>query len=323
MNMFKILNYSLADAGFYINLDESLERKDFIENQIKNFNIENLQRFPALSNELRQSSCTESHKAIFRSCLNSGIKSVFVAEDDFVINTQFDFLHKRIELSTILDLLSKFDNYDVLMFGCNPKKALIPENNYLAKNLSSTGAWAYIIKENAMKYILENYNYRKDYCAIDDILPSLNGKGFRTLVTLPQICNHRDGIESTLQPHVGVTSYSTWINGNWDKYFFDHIKTEKQLIDSISNKYLIPQKLTILITGHSVENWLFYLRYLIKSMPTILFNCHFIVCYDSCSYDDKFNLSRYFRDIKSEIHPTIEYVNGGLISSLKKSIIFY
>lgn len=319
--MFKILDYKLADAGFYINLDESIERKNFIENQKEIFNISNLDRFSALSNELRQSSCTESHRAIFRKCINNGIKKTFVAEDDFVINAKFNFLNKNIELSSILEYLVDFDDYDVLMFGCNPKKKLIVQSKYIAKNLSSTGAWAYIIKENAMKYILDNYNYRKDYCAIDDILPSLNGKGFKTVVTLPQICNHRDGIESTLQPHVGVTHYSTWINGNWDKYFFDYIKNENELIKSIDNEYLVPQKLTVVITGHSVENWLFHLRYLLQSMPKILFDCHFIVCYDNFSYDDKFNLSKFFRDVKSEIHPTIEYVNGGLISSLKKVLL--
>lgn len=320
MNTFNILDYKLADLGFFINLDSSIERKGFIEKQNKQFNIQNLQRFSALQNELRQSSCTESHKQVFRICLEAGAKTAFVGEDDFVFKEKFNFLDQEIYLKDIINNLSSFDNYDVLMFGCNPKKKLIPEYSFTAKNLSSTGAWAYIIKEDAMRYILNNYSYRKDYCAIDDILPSLNGKGFKTMVTLPQICDHRDGIESTLQPHVGVTHYSTWINGNWHKHFFDHVSTISNLEESIKDKYLVPRKLTILITGHGVENWLFYLRYLIKSMPDTLFDCQFIVCYDSCSYDDKFNLSRYFRDTKSHIQPTIEYVTGGLISSLKKAL---
>lgn len=327
--MFSILSYDLADCGFYINLDESIERKEFIENQIKLFDIKGLNRFSAVSDELRQSSCTKSHRGIFEYALSNNISSVFIAEDDFEIYTHakyYDNFSINIEefLRDHQAFISDNTKYDVLMFGCNPKKMIVPYNNSFGYNLSSTGAWAYIIRQKAMQYILGNYNYYRDYHAIDDILPSLNNKGFSTLVTIPMIIGHRNGITSTLQPHVGETYYSGWIEGNWHKHLYELIY-KNQTVNNIKdiNKFLsfnfeLEKKLSIVITGHNVDNWLYYLKYLLFSMPEYLSKCRFIISYDSFTRDDMVNIHRYFRDEKPDIQPEILFVTGGLIHSLKR-----
>lgn len=324
--MFSINEKILADVGFFINLDESKDRLDLVNNQIEIFNMKDLHRFPALKDELRQYSCTKSHRAIFEYAISNNLENIFVAEDDFSIESnpnigRFGNIKLEEYLANICDDIKQ---YDVVMFGCNPKKQIIPINRYLGFNTASTGAWAYIINQRAMKYILNNYNYYKDYMAIDDILPTLNYKGFKTAITIPQIISHTDGIPSTLQPHVGSTYYSGWIQGSWDKHLYESIPNNINSVESfynnLENNYTIEKNITVLITGHSTANWLYYLRYLLKSLPKELINCRFIVCYDSFSNDDKFNLSRYFRDIRSNIQPSIEYVSGGLISSLKKSL---
>lgn len=324
--MFSILNTNLADIGFYINLESSTDREVLCQNQISEFNISNLNRFPALTDELRQYSCTKSHRAIFEYALANNINSVFVAEDDFEIYKRPYYLNNLyIDLSDFLHTYYNFihnDNYDVLMFGCNPKKNIIPINGGFGINQSSTGAWSYIIKTRAMRYILDNYHYYRDYQAIDDILPSLNGKGFRTVVTIPNIIGHRNGISSTLQPHVGETYYSGWIDGNWHKHVYSrlqnypNIQNIHDIQQELESKFLVEKKLTVVITGHCVENWLFYLRYLIKSLPESLYKCRFLISYDTCNNNDIFNIYRYFRDVKSEICPNISFVNHGLISSL-------
>lgn len=324
--MFSILDYDLADAGFFINLEESQDRLNLVNKQIDNFNIKNLHRFSALKDDLRQYACTKSHRAIFEYAMSNNLENIFVAEDDFSIESSLNIgRFGNIQLEEYLaNICDHIKQYDVVMFGCNPKKQIIPINRYLGFNTGSTGAWAYIISQTAMKYILNNYNYYKDYMAIDDILPTLNYKGFKTAITIPQIISHTDGIPSTLQPHVGSTYYSGWIQGSWDKYLYNSIPNSINSIESfynnLENNYTIEKNITVLITGHSTVNWLYYLRYLLKSLPKELMNCRFIVCYDSFSNDDKFNLSRYFRDIRSNIQPSIEYVDGGLISSLKKAL---
>jgi hypothetical protein len=325
--MFSILNKTLADAGFYINLDISTERKEFVDKQIKHFNIQGLKRFTAITDDLRQSSCTKSHRAIFENALSNQYNSIFVAEDDFQIYNKPKYYNNfHIDLYDFLTEHNEFiinDNYDILLFGCNPKKNIIPINSGFGINQNSTGAWSYIIRYRAMRYILENYNYNRDYQAIDDILPALNGHGFKTLVTIPMLIGHRDGIVSTLQPHVGETSYSTWIEGNWDKHLYEtinqnnNINTIGDISSSLLSDFELEKKLTVVIVGHCVDNWLFYLRYLLKSLPKYLYKCRFIISYDSASLDDQFHIHRYFRDIKSQISPYISFVNHGLISSLK------
>jgi GR25 family glycosyltransferase involved in LPS biosynthesis len=324
--MFSIYDYELADAGFYINLDESKDRLTLVQNQIQKFKIKNLERFSALTDELRQSACTKSHKGVFQYALSNNLNRVFVAEDDFkIVDNAKLGRFGSIQTQEYLEHIYKdIAEYDVVMFGCNPKKQIIPINSRLGYNVASTGAWAYIINDRAMRYILDNYNYYKDYMAIDDILPTLNYKGFKTVVTIPQIITHADGIPSTLQPSVGDTYYSGWIDGSWDKHMYENIpnkiKSKQEFAEHLEQNYILEKNLTVLITGHATVNWLYYLRYLLKSLPKELFKCRFIVCYDSFSNDDKFNLSRYFRDIRGDIHPSIEYVNGGLISSLKKGL---
>jgi len=324
--MFSIFGINLADAGFYINLDESVERKNFCEQQIKDFQIEGLSRFSALTDDLRQYSCTKSHRAVFEHALSNNYESVFIAEDDFQIYNRPKYYNDfNISLNYFLSRHHNFilnNDYDVLLFGCNPKKNIIPINSEFGIDQNSTGAWSYIIKRRAMRYILDNYNYYRDYHAIDDILPALNGHGFKILTTIPMLIGHRNGITSTLQPHVGETYYSGWIEGNWHKHLYEKIykKNTINTIDDISHSFLsefeLEKKLTVVIAGHCVDNWLFYLRYLIKSMPEYLYKCRFIISYDSPSLDDKFHIHRYFRDIKSEICPYISFVNHGLISSL-------
>ena len=326
INMFSILSKNLADMGFYINLDQSAERRDFIEKQIKKFDISGLNRFSALTDDMINYACTKSHRSIFKYCLQNDIDSIFIAEDDFEIYSRIK-IHDICELDfkDTLYSLPSIDKYDVIMFGCNPKKPLIPIGHNLAINSNSTGAWAYVIKKRAMRYILDHYNYEQDYFAIDNILPQLNYKGFQTVVTIPQIIHHRDGILSTLQPHIGTTRYSNWITGNWSKYLYEkmpsNIKDYESLTSCLTNNYEIEKKISILITGHSVEGWLTYLRYLLFSIPKLLLNCRFIICYDNFTNDDKFELGKYFRDYDEIIeHPHIEYITGGLISSLKKGL---
>lgn len=225
---FSIHNYTLADIGFYINLDSATERKNFIDSQIQKFYIHDLYRFSALTDPHIQSSCTKSHLAVFELALSQGYKSIFIGEDDFEIYSICKYTHNiNIELEIFLNNTNNFilnNNYDVLLLGCNPKTDINIYNKFFGYNFSSTGAWAYIIKDKAMNFILNNFNYDRDRLAIDDILPLLNNYGMKTLLTIPMIIGHRNGIPSTLQPYLGNTYYSTWINGNWDKHLYEKIE---------------------------------------------------------------------------------------------------
>jgi hypothetical protein len=322
----KIFNKKIADKGFFINLEKSTDRLDNVNTQILKFKIDNLNRFEALTDEMVQCSATKSHRGVFEIAKHENLDVVFVAEDDFQIYDECEYYDGQTKkfITVLNDVLRDLETvkWDVVLFGCNPKTPTVPITKNLATVCKSTGAWAYIIKKDAYEYILDNFNYRRDYLAIDDILPMLNFKGFVTLTTIPLMISHAVGYESTLQPR-GPVNYTQWINGNYGAHLYSkYSKLENNKIHIKSNN--IENDITILITGHFVDDFLKYLRYLLKSIPDELQSCKFHIHYD-CSRensdnDKKFLLSAYFRDTKYNLNANISYSFGGLISSIDSVI---
>jgi GR25 family glycosyltransferase involved in LPS biosynthesis len=318
---FKINGIKFADRGFFINLPSSQDRLELVINQIKKYNIEGLNRFDALTDELRHFSCTKSHLKVFENSLINDFEIIFVAEDDFMIE---DICYQpKIGNKSLLDSLSdvyedlKSVEWDVLLFGCNPKSPLIPITNNLSIVNRSTGAWAYLIKKNAYRYLLKNSEYNKDYLAIDDWLPLLNDKGFVTLTTIPLTINHGVNLISTLQPS-GPVNYDTWIKGSYHKHFYDIYP------NNYSENNEIEKNITIVITGHFVDDFLFYLKYLFHSLPNDLKRCKIIINYDESGEGDighhKYELEAFFKNVITGLNTTIQYSSGGLISSIKNVI---
>lgn len=319
--MFKIQNFNFANNGYFINLESSIDRKNHIEELKVKYDIQNLNRFKALTDEMIQYSCTKSHLGAFQDALNNDYEVIFVCEDDMDIN-DVCYLPNSETKPTFNDLIPQIYNdlqnveWDVLLFGCNPKSNLIPVTNTLAKIDRSTGAWAYLIKKRAYEYVINNLNYRRDLLAIDDFLPRLNDEGFVTLTTIPMIINHAVGFVSTLQPR-GPVNYNAWIQGNYDRFIYNNYN-----LDFTEEK--VEKDVTIVIAGHFVENYLYYLNYLIHSLPNELLRCKFLVHYDESGSNDinleKFKLNAYFRDAKSELNVTLTTGFGGLISTFKNVI---
>lgn len=318
----KIFGKKIADKGFFINLGKSSDRLNNVNSQIEKYKIEDLYRFEALTDELIQSSATKSHRGVFELAKSEGLDVIFVAEDDFQINDECHYYNNKSKkfISVLNDVLRDIEKveWDVILLGCNPKTSTYPITSNLATVNKSTGAWAYIIKKRAYEYILDNFNYRRDYLAIDDILPMLNFKGFTTLTTIPMMVSHAIGYVSTLQPR-GPVNYSQWIQGNYEMNLFSkYSKFENGEIKFKLNN--IENDVTILIVGHFVPEFMKYLRYLIKSLPDELMSCKFHIHYDcsrdSSDGDKKFQLSSYFRDVKYDLNANISYSFGGLISSI-------
>lgn len=314
---FKINGLKFAERGFVINLNSSIDRLKLVKEQIKKYNIEGLNRFEALTDEWRHFSCTKSHLKVFENSFYKNYEVIFVAEDDFMVEDMCYYPPNGNKpfIDVISDIHNDLQNFewDVLLFGCNPKSPLIPISENLAVVNRSTGAWAYLIKKRAYTYLLENSNYKRDLIAIDDYLPILNDRGFTTLTTIPLSINHGVGLVSTLQPS-GPVNYDGWIKGSYHKFLYDIYKEK----DFKKNK--IENKLTIVITGHFVNNFIFYLNYLFHSLPDELKKCKIIVNYDETSEGDvgydKLKLESFFKDIRHGLNITVSYSSGGLISSI-------
>jgi GR25 family glycosyltransferase involved in LPS biosynthesis len=315
---FKINGYKFADRGFFINLEKSKDRLKLVIDQINKYKIEGLNRFEALTDEMIQFSCTKSHLKVFENSLIDDFEIIFVAEDDFMIEDVC--YHPKINNINFFDSISKIHHdlknveWDVLLFGCNPKAPLIPITDNLAVANKSTGAWAYLIKKKAYRFLLKNSNYKKDYIAIDDWLPLLNDNGFITLTTIPLTINHGVNLVSTLQPS-GPVNYDGWIKGSYHKFLYDIYNFDK------NDEFSLEKNITLVITGHFVENFTFYLNYLLHSLPDELKKCKILVNYDETNEKDigfdKLKLESFFKDIKHSMNTSISYSKGGLISSIK------
>lgn len=235
--MFSICGTKLADAGFFINLEKSTDRVKNINNQIINFEIKDLYRYPALTNQdMPQSSATDSHVDLFKHCLENKIETVAVFEDDFQFYHKVGYLRNNNDnlsdyIAIFLNSVQNVD-WDVLFLGFNPKKTCIPINKYTARVFKSTGAWSYLIKKKAYEYIINTINYPRDRLAIDDVLPYLTYCGFNCYASTITLCHHGVNFVSTLQPSLGPIDYSEWILGNYHKNMWNSINNDTLDLDT-------------------------------------------------------------------------------------------
>jgi len=187
----------------------------------------------------------------------------------------------------------------------------------LSKNFKSTGSWAYIIKKRAYTHILNNSDYFRDYLAIDDWLCTLNNLNFNVFTTTPKLISHGIGFESTLLPEgSGKVNYDVWIEGNYDYYLFKDVKS-----NNFVNDFRFENEVTVVVVGHFVDDFLYYLRYLLHSIPYDIERCKFIIIYDTnhntVEYHKIRSLEDYFKNRNKVINYEILYSKGGLIDSVK------
>lgn len=321
--MFSILNNKIADIGYYINLDNSIDRKLRVENQIEKYKIIGLERFAALTDSWHQYSCTKSHLAILQKCFDENIETVMIFEDDFQIYDECKFAHHILNfnecLTNVVNDLNLVD-WDVILFGCNPRTYLIPITNNLAINSKSTGAWAYLIKKKAYKYILDNLNYRRDLLAIDDFLPLLNQRGFTSLTTIPLTIHHGINLISTLQPREPV-NYNAMIEGNYYNYIYNYVTDIKLTYET----YKIERELTIVIIGSFINDFITYLRYSLMSIPPTIEKCRFIIAYNILDYSIEHNniiqLYDYFKNRNKSINCDIRFFTEKITNNLLIDLI--
>ena len=307
--MFSILNHKIAERGYYLNLDKSIDRKLRVEEQIEKYKITGLERFAALTDSWHQYSCTKSHLAILQKCFDENIETVMIFEDDFQIYDECKFAHHTFNfnecLSNVVNDLNLVD-WDVILFGCNPRTYLIPITNNLAINSKSTGAWAYLIKKKAYKYILDNLNYGRDLLAIDDFLPLLNQRGFTSLTTIPLTIHHGVNLISTLQPREPV-NYNAMIEGNYYNYIYNYVTD----INLTYETYSIERDLTIVITGRFTDDFISHLRYSLMSIPPTIEKCRFIIIYGildhSASHNNIIQVYDYFKNRNKSINCDIRF----------------
>lgn len=207
---FSISGVEIADMAFYTNVEWATERRESIETQIKNFNIQNLQRFDAIRHEVFNYSPTYTGLKIFEKFLESDAETLFVLEDDAIFtnnvknidNTSISLEKLLINIMTQLE----YTEWDTVLFCTHPLAKIEKITDNLGVNTNSIWAQAFLVNRKSADFIINNFNYFKDYSAIDNILPLLNNHGFKSLLTLPKVCAH-GSFKSTMAPDRGIWEY--------------------------------------------------------------------------------------------------------------------
>lgn len=162
-------NKKIADIGFYINLDDRTDRKEKLESQLFDFNIEGVERFSAdKSTNSGPVNCKKSHFSLLEKLVNSEHETLLVLEDDCLF---LDFL--KDESNEIFENINNTE-WDVFWLGCRNRRTPLPVSNNCYKVSSVSHAQSYLIKKDFAKHILETYpifpHDNHNNVAIDELL---------------------------------------------------------------------------------------------------------------------------------------------------------
>jgi hypothetical protein len=151
--MIKFNEIKIADIGFYINLDKREDRKEKIENQLKDFNISGVERHSAFSEYNSNTlNCKRSHLQLFQKLLETDFETLLVLEDDClfldVLKNEGDKIFNDINNT----------NWDIFWLGCRNRRTPIKDINNCLQVSSVSYAQSYLIKRDFCKFIIDNFS---------------------------------------------------------------------------------------------------------------------------------------------------------------------
>ena len=150
--MISIKSKTIAEIGYYINLDEREDRKENIMSQFQKFDIVGVQRFSAIKIGIdRPGNCKKSHYELLKKLVESDKEVMLVLEDDC------KFLDILVDNSD--EIFNKINNteWDIFWLGCRNRRNPIFYKNNCYKVSSVSHAQSYLIKKSFAKHILETY----------------------------------------------------------------------------------------------------------------------------------------------------------------------
>lgn len=152
--MVTIRGKKVADLGFYINLDDRVDRRERIEKQIKEIGIENVQRHAAnTSTTTGPINCELSHRECYKKLLDcNNCETVLVLEDDCLFLEPFVSNYESI-LNDIYSI-----DWDVFYLGVRNRRTPIYYKNNCFRTSSTAHAHAYLLKRKFVEFFFKEYN---------------------------------------------------------------------------------------------------------------------------------------------------------------------
>jgi GR25 family glycosyltransferase involved in LPS biosynthesis len=154
----------LIDKTYIISLDNSFERRDKLDIELKRINLINYEYILVKKdNEDTKRGCFNSHKELCKLGINNNYDRILILEDDaiFVEN-----------LSKIKDLLLKTFNYisnndfNIFFLGHLPVKKLNKISDNIVSTSDSRFMHSYILSRNGMKEIYD-LKYKNEHIDFD------------------------------------------------------------------------------------------------------------------------------------------------------------
>jgi glycosyl transferase family 25 len=150
-------NKYLLENVYYINLEERVDRKIFVETELTKMKWK-YERFNAIKNDRGILGCGLSHLAVIEIAKEKNLDYVVIVEDDI------QFLHPEKYNKMFIDFTNYVQSnnldYDVLLIATNildKVNGVIPINNYIHQVKASYSAAGYIVKKHYYDKIIANY----------------------------------------------------------------------------------------------------------------------------------------------------------------------
>jgi len=147
--------HNYVDKVIYINLESRTDRKEEIENELNNFNIE-YERFNAIVNKkYGYIGCMMSHLEVIKMAKQKNYKNILILEDDFTFTVSKDIFEKNIDL-----LFKSNVNFNICMLSYHLMKSTYnSQYRFLNNVLEAQTTSGYIINENMYDIMIELYSW--------------------------------------------------------------------------------------------------------------------------------------------------------------------
>uniref|UniRef100_A0A6C0H688 Glycosyl transferase family 25 domain-containing protein n=1 Tax=viral metagenome TaxID=1070528 RepID=A0A6C0H688_9ZZZZ len=141
-----ILNHVL-----YINLDDRIDRKTHVEQQLNNIGITNFKRFPAIKKENGAIGCSLSHLQCIKMAKENNWDYVFIVEDDIL------FLHPNLFQLQIKRFTQSVHSWDVLLIGGNNFPPFTKINSSCIQVTKCQTTTGYIVSNHYYDTLIDNF----------------------------------------------------------------------------------------------------------------------------------------------------------------------
>ena len=136
---------------FYINLDYRVDRKQHVENQLKNIGLNNISsRFNAIKLKNGALGCSMSHLKCLELAKSYGWDHIMIVEDDIT------FLNPTLFVEQCNSFLKNHKDWDVLLIGGNVVPPYQSVDSSCIKVINSQTTTGYIVLQHYYDILIEN-----------------------------------------------------------------------------------------------------------------------------------------------------------------------